>query len=66
MRLLDRLFALILARWVPRSDVRAEAWALGGRHHGGVLQGARAELAVANLSVRRAALLTAVIRSLRH
>lgn len=44
-------------------EVRAEAWALGGRHRGQVLEGARAELSAGGLSPRRQTLLRAVIRS---
>jgi hypothetical protein len=46
----------ILAR-----DIRAEAFALGGRHMGDVVQGARAELGEPNISWRRTLLLRAVI-----
>jgi hypothetical protein len=51
------------SHWIPLSEVRAEAWALGGRHGGRVLEGARSELAAVDLSFRRAILLKAVIRS---
>ncbi len=52
--------------WVPPQEVRAEAWALGGRHRGKVLDGARLELATSGLAVRRAILLRAVIRTYKH
>jgi len=45
------------------AEVRAEAWALGGRHRGEVLEGARTELSAGGLSPRRQTLLRAVIRS---
>ncbi len=54
------------AIWVPPQEVRAEAWALGGRHRGRVLEGARLELAASGLAVRRSILLRAVIRSYKH
>jgi len=66
MRYLDELVASVRSQWVSPSEVRAEAWALGGRHHGQVLEGARSELKTGGLSVRRAVLLKAVIRSLRN
>jgi hypothetical protein len=52
--------------WVAPQEVRAEAWALGGRHRGKVLEGARLELATSGLAVRRAILLRAVIRTYKH
>ncbi len=54
------------AIWVPPQEVRAEAWALGGRHRGRVLEGARLELAASGLAVRRSILLRAVIRTYKH
>jgi hypothetical protein len=48
---------------ISQSEVRAEAWALGSRHLGEVVAGARRELQSPGLSVRRAVLLKAVIRS---
>ncbi len=51
------------AHWVAPQDIRAEIWALGGRHHGDVIRGARSELAAPGISLRRAVLLKAVIRS---
>ncbi len=52
--------------WVAPQEVRAEAWALGGRHRGRVLEGARLELAASGLAVRRAILLRAVIRAYKR
>jgi len=49
--------------WIPEQEIRAEAWALGGRHLGEVTEGARRELRAPDISVRRAVLLKAVIRS---
>lgn len=59
-----------LASWtrsqrVSAAEVRAETWALGGRHHGEVEAGAKRELAAAGVSPRRAVLLRAVIRARR-
>ncbi len=48
---------------VGNAEVRAEAWALGSRHRGEVLEGARAELAAGGHSPHRTALLKAVVRS---
>jgi len=53
----------VRSAWVPPQEVRAEVWALGGRHQGRVLEGARLELAASGLAVRRAILLRAVIRT---
>jgi len=44
-------------------EIRAEAWALGARHQGEVLSGALAESRAPHLSLKRAILLQAVIRS---
>jgi hypothetical protein len=43
--------------------VRAETWAIGGRHQGEVLAGARRELTAPGISFRRALLLKGVIRN---
>jgi len=48
---------------VSAQDVRAETWALGARHRGKVVEGARLELEGPGLPPGRAALLRAVIRS---
>ena len=50
------------SHWIAPHEVRAEVWALGGRHHGQVLEGARSELSAPGLPIRRAILLKAVIR----
>jgi len=60
MRLLRNLPS-ISSLWIPLSEVRAETWALGARHHGRVIEGAREEAAQRNVSFRRAILLKAVI-----
>jgi hypothetical protein len=49
--------------FIPEAEVRAEAWALGGRHRGEVVEGARTELAAPGITSRRSMLLRAVIRS---
>jgi hypothetical protein len=59
----SRLFRAISSHWVAPQDVRAEAWALGGRHRGRVVEGARSELKAPGLPFRRALLLQAVIRA---
>ncbi len=48
---------------VGNAEIRAEAWALGGRHRGEVLEGARAELASGGHSPHRTALLKAVVKN---
>ncbi len=53
------------SRRVSPAEVRAETWALGCRHQGRVLEGARSELTAANLSVHRTMLLKAIVRSFR-
>ena len=50
------------ALWIPRAEVRAEAWAIGVRHRGQVVEGARLEGRADGLTFRRAILLKAVIR----
>jgi hypothetical protein len=55
--------AWLQAHWISPQEIRAEAWALGGRHQGEVTKGARLEAGAAGVSVRRAILLKAVIRS---
>ena len=64
MRLFDLLPRSVRDQWISPSEVRAESWALGVRHQGRVMESARAELAGPDLSLRRAVLLKAVIRSL--
>jgi len=63
MRSFDQFLETIRAQWISPSEIRAEAWALGGRHRGEVLEGARAELKAVGISIRRAVLLKAIIRS---
>ena len=53
-----------LAQWISPSEVRSETWALGCRHQGDALAGARAELSSSGLTARRKVLLRAVIRDL--
>ena len=55
---------MLQAHWIPEAEVRAEAWALGARHRGEVLEGARRELKAPDLSMRRTILLKAIVR--RH
>ena len=56
------LMEWIGSKLVDERAIRAESFALGGRHLGEVLTGARAELAVDGKSPAQRALLTAVIR----
>ena len=65
MTIMAELLKSFRSRWISPAEVRAETWALGGRHRGEVLKGARAELTDAGISARRAVLLKAVIRSVR-
>lgn len=48
----------------PEHEITHESWALGGRHHGRVYEGAEQEAAAPDISFRRAMLLRAVMR--RH
>lgn len=66
MKSFDRLLATVRSQWISPAKVRAETWALGVRHDGRPMEGARSELKAQGVSVRRAVLLKAVIRSLRH
>ncbi len=63
MGLARAIIAQALSYRVLSQDVRREAWALGGRHLGQVLIGARLEAQSPALTFRRASLLKAVIRS---
>ncbi len=65
MRTRLSLWARLFANWIRPEEIRREVWALGGRHRGDVLAGAKAELKMAGLSFRRAILLKAVVHSLR-
>ncbi len=58
------LFGWLGGHRIEAREIRAEVWALGGRHRGCVEEGARLELDEPGLPGRRAALLRAVIRSL--
>jgi hypothetical protein len=60
-----RLFDGLRGQWIDPQEIRAETWALGGRHMGRVVEGAREELDAPGLPVRRIVLLKAVIRSLQ-
>ncbi len=55
--------AWLRSHWIPAAEVRAEIWALGGRHRGRVMDGARLEAKAPGLSPRRAMLLQAVLRT---
>ena len=62
-KLTGRVAAGLRQGWVDPKEVRAEAWALGGRHQGHVIEGARREMLAPGVSVRRTILLRAVVRS---
>lgn len=64
VEILDRLLRPFRSHWISPAEVRAESWALGCRHQGRVLEGARSELQAGDNSVRRVVLLKAVVRSL--
>ncbi|MHB8285928.1 MAG: hypothetical protein ACYDD1_14800 [Caulobacteraceae bacterium] len=61
--LMERLLDRLRPAGVSAQDVRAEAWALGSRHKGEVVAGARLELEASGVKPARAALLKAVIRA---
>jgi len=63
---LTRVLGRLAASWIPLAEVRAESWALGARHGGQVVEGAREEGQAPGLSFRRAILLKAVIREHRR
>ena len=48
---------------VSAREIRAEAFFLGNRHKGRIVEGARLELQAGNLAAHRAVLLRAVIRA---
>jgi hypothetical protein len=62
MNLLDKLGL----HPISAQEIRAEVFALGGRHRGEVLKGARFELDLPGLPHKRTLLLNAVIRSIKH
>lgn len=55
-------WAALRALWIPPAEVRAEMWAIGVRHGGRVVEGAREESRATGVTFRRAILLRAVIR----
>jgi hypothetical protein len=59
---LTKVLARLTANWIGPAEVRAETWAIGARHGGRVVEGAREEGRAVGLSFRRAILLKAVIR----
>ncbi len=63
---LTKGIAWIRSHWIPPAEVRAEIWALGTRHRGRVIEGARIEGGASGVSFRRAILLKAVIRKHRQ
>jgi len=63
MTLFKHLIDALTGGGVSDREIRAETWALGGRHGGEVLRGARTELAGRDVPARRALILRAVIRS---
>ena len=63
MTWLLRLRAALRGPWATPEEVRRESWALGARHQGEVLDGARRELKATRLPLRRTLLLQAVIRT---
>ena len=62
-RLLGWLTSRLGSAGVDPQTVRAEAWALGGRHQGRVADGARKEMLAPGVTAQRAALLRAVVRA---
>ena len=63
MTLWNAMLATIGIRQVSMREVRAEAFFLGNRHKGEIVEGARIELLAPDLDPHRAALLRAVIRT---
>lgn len=57
------IFNALRASWIAPGEVRAEMWALGGRHGGRVVEGARSELKAPGVTLRRSVLLKAVIHN---
>ena len=60
-----RIASWLTRSWIDPKAVRAEAWALGGRHQGRVVEGARLEMRAPGLPARRVGLLRAVVRAER-
>lgn len=56
------LLAAVGVRQISMREVRAEAFFLGNRHKGQIVEGARKELRAPGIDPDRAALLRAVIR----
>jgi hypothetical protein len=63
---LRALLKAVQSHWISPQEVRREALALGGRHMGDVLAGARKEMTERNILFRRSVLLRAVIREERR
>jgi hypothetical protein len=63
LSVLDGLVSHLKSFAVSGPEIRAEVWALGARHRGQVLEGARAEARAPGVSPKRAVLLAAVIRT---
>ena len=61
--LFSTIFARLRCLWIAPDEIRREVWALGARHRGEVLLGARLETKTPGLPFRQAILLQAVIRS---
>lgn len=62
MTLWNAMLATLGIRQVSMREVRAEAFFLGNRHKGEIVEGARIELRAPDLDPHRAAVLRAVIR----
>ncbi len=60
---LSTIVARLRCLWIAPDEIRRETWALGARHRGEVLAGARLESKTPGLPFRQAILLQAVIRS---
>lgn len=60
--MIARLTASLRSRFVGDRAIRAESWALGGRHLGDILVGAKLELGKADLPDAKRVLLLAVRR----
>jgi urease accessory protein UreE len=62
MTVWQTLLTVVGVRQVSMREIRAEAFFLGNRHKGEIVEGARKELRAPDLDPDRAALLRAVIR----